>query len=125
MKTLLFVFLLAAASAMAQQVGDQQTPVAGTPSAVRVGGNVAEQNLMEKVEPVYPPLALQAHIQGTVRFTAVIDKEGHISKLTLVSGHPLLVTSAQEAVQKWVYRPTLLNGEPVAVITTIEVPFSL
>jgi protein TonB len=125
MRTTLIVFFLAAASAMAQQPGDPQTPVVGTPSAVRVGANVQELNLIERVEPVYPPLAMQARIQGTVRFNATIDKEGHIQKLTLVSGHPLLVQSAQQAVQQWVYRPTLLNGEPVAVITTIEVSFSL
>jgi protein TonB len=77
------------------------------------------------VKPPYPPLARQARIQGTVKFNAVIGKDGRIQNLTLVSGHPLLVAAAQQAVQQWVYRPTLLNGEPVDVITTIDVNFTL
>jgi protein TonB len=60
-----------------------------------------------------------------VKFNAVIGKDGKIQNLTLVSGHPLLVAAAQQAVQQWVYRPTLLNGEPVDVITTIDVNFTL
>jgi periplasmic protein TonB len=92
---------------------------------VRVGGNVEEANLIRKVTPAYPPLAKQARIQGTVRFTALIDKEGNIAALQLISGHPLLVTSAQEAVKQWRYAPTLLNGERVEVLTQIEVNYTL
>jgi protein TonB len=77
------------------------------------------------VEPVYPPLARQALIDGTVRFTAIIGGDGHILNLQLVSGHPLLVPAAQDAVRQWVYRPTLLNGTPVEVVTQIDVPFTL
>ncbi len=62
---------------------------------------------------------------GTVRFTAIIGKDGTIQNLQLVSGHPLLVPSATEAVKQWVYKPTLLNGEPVEVITQIDVNFTL
>ena len=76
-------------------------------------------------EAAYPPLAKQARIQGTVRFNAVIGKDGTIQNLTLVSGHPLLVPSATEAVSQWVYQPTLLNGEPVEVVTQIDVNFTL
>ena len=75
--------------------------------------------------PTYPPLAKQARIQGTVRFTAIIGKDGTIQNLQLVSGHPLLVPAAQDAVKQWVYKPTLLNGEPVEVITQIDVNFTL
>ena len=82
-------------------------------------------NILRQVKPPYPPLAKQARIQGTVRFNAVIGKDGTIQNLTLVSGHPMLVQSAQEAVKQWVYKPTLLNGEPVEVITTIDVNFTL
>jgi protein TonB len=92
---------------------------------IRVGGNVQQANLIRKVTPVYPPLAKQARIQGTVKFTAVISRDGTIQNLQLVSGHPLLVPAAQEAVKQWVYRPTLLNGEPVEVITQIDVNFTL
>src|SRR6267154_4584906 len=96
-----------------------------TPSRIRVGGNVQQANLIRKITPVYPQLAKQARIQGVVRFNAIIGKDGTIQNLTLISGHPLLVPSAQEAVKQWLYKPTLLNGEPVEVATTIDVNFTL
>ena len=92
---------------------------------IRVGGNVQQAKLIRKPMPVYPPLAKQARIQGTVRFTAIIGTDGTIRNLQLLTGHPLLVPSAQEAVKHWVYQPTLLNGEPVEVITQIDVNFTL
>lgn len=92
---------------------------------IRVGGQVQAANLIHKVTPVYPPLAKQARVSGVVRFTAVIGKDGAIQNLQLVSGHPLLVPAATEAVKQWMYRPTLLNGEPVEVITQIDVNFTL
>ncbi len=95
------------------------------PGEIRMGANVVAANLINKVEPVYPPLARQARIQGTVRFNVVIDKEGRVQNLTLISGHPLLVASAKDAVQQWIYKPTLLNGEPVMVMTTVDVNFTL
>jgi protein TonB len=100
-------------------------PVEKKVERIRVGGNVIAANLIRKVQPQYPPLAKNARIQGTVRFTAIIAKDGSISNLQLVSGHPLLVPAAQEAVKQWQYRPTLLNGEPVEVITQIDVNFTL
>jgi protein TonB len=96
-----------------------------TPQRIRVGGNVQAANLIRKIIPVYPALAKQARIQGTVKFQAIIGKDGTIQNLQLVSGHPLLVAAAQQAVSQWVYRPTLLNGEPVEVVTTIDVNFTL
>ena len=92
---------------------------------LRVGGNVQAANLIKKPTPTYPALAKSARIQGTVRFTAIIGKDGTIQNLTLVSGHPMLVQSATDAVKQWVYKPTLLNGEPVEVITQIDVNFTL
>ncbi len=92
---------------------------------IRVGGQVSKANLLSQVEPIYPPLAIQARVQGTVTFEALIGKDGHVQNLHLVSGHPLLVRPAMEAAQKRVYRPTLLNGNPVEVITTIEISFTL
>jgi protein TonB len=100
-------------------------PKAVTPQRIRVGGNVQAANLIRKITPTYPPLAKQARIQGTVRFTAVIGKDGTIQNLQLVTGHPLLVAAAQEAVKQWQYKPTLLNGEPVEVVTQIDVNFTL
>jgi TonB family protein len=91
----------------------------------RIGGNVMEANLLRKVQPIYPPLAKSARVQGTVEFTATISKEGNIENLQLVRGHPLLVNAAKEAVLQWKYRPTMLNGSPVEVITDIIVNFTL
>lgn len=96
-----------------------------TPQRIRVGGNVQSAKLVRQPKPLYPPLAKQARIQGTVRFQAIIGKDGTIQNLQLVSGHPLLVPSATEAVKQWVYQPTLLNGEPVEVVTQIDVNFTL
>jgi protein TonB len=91
----------------------------------RIGGQVAEANLIRRIQPVYPPLAKSARVQGRVEFTATISKEGNIENLQLVSGHPLLVNAAKEAVLQWKYRPTMLNGSPVEVITDIIVNFTL
>lgn len=98
---------------------------AGTPHRIQVGGNVQAANLIRKVVPVYPPLAAQARVQGTVKFQAVIGENGAIQNLQLVSGHPMLVASAEQAVSQWLYKPTLLNGQPVEVVTTIDVNFTL
>ena len=95
------------------------------PGTIRIGSGVAKANLVKKVEPQYPPLALRTRIQGTVEFNVLIGPEGHVQKLVLVRGHPLLVNAAKEAVLHWVYQPTLLNGKRVAVSTTIDVPFRL
>ncbi len=87
----------------------------GSSGRVQVGGNVQQANLVEQPRPAYPPLAKQARIQGTVRFNTVIGLDGKIIWLQVVSGHPLLIPAAQDAVKQWVYRPTLLNGNPVEV----------
>ncbi len=92
---------------------------------VQIGGRVAEANLIRKITPNYPPLARSARVQGQVEFTATISKDGNIENLQLVRGHPLLVQAAREAVLQWKYRPTLLNGQPVEVITDIIVNFTL
>ena len=95
------------------------------PKRIRVGGNVQTAKLINKVSPSYPPLAKQARIQGTVRLQAVIAKDGSVVELQILSGHPLLIAAAQDAVRQWRYQPTLLNGEPVEVVTTIDVIFTL
>ena len=95
------------------------------PERVRVGGQVAAAKLISQPRPNYPPLARQARIQGTVRLEAVISKEGVIENLEVISGHPLLIQAALDAVRRWRYQPTLLNGVPVEVITTIDVNFTL
>jgi protein TonB len=92
---------------------------------VRVSSGVIQALLIKRVVPVYPPLARQARIQGTVRFTAIIGKDGSIQNLQLISGHPLLVPAATEAIKQWIYKPTVLNTEPVEVITQIDFTFTL
>ncbi len=102
-----------------------EAPKPVAPQRIRVGGNVQKANLIFQPKPNYPPLAKQARIQGVVKLNAIIDKEGTIQQLTVASGHPLLIPSALEAVKQWKYKPTLLNGEPVEVITQIDVNFTL
>ncbi len=92
---------------------------------IRVGGNVQQAKLVRQPKPIYPPLAKQARIQGVVKLNAIIGKDGTIMNLNAVSGHPLLVPAAMDAVKQWVYAPTLLNGEPVEVVTQIDVNFTL
>jgi protein TonB len=86
---------------------------------------VQQANLIKQPKPVYPPLAKAARVQGTVKFQATISKDGTIQNLQLLGGPPLLVQAAMQAVEQWQYKPTLLNGEPVEVITTIDVNFTL
>ena len=100
-------------------------PKAATPQRVRVSQGVSQGLLVRQVKPVYPALARQARIQGTVVLQAQISKTGDIENLQLVSGHPMLAPAAIEAVKQWKYKPYLLNGEPVEVETTVQVNFSL
>jgi TonB family protein len=106
-------------------VTQSDTAALSTPQRIRVGGNVQEVNLISKVSPVYPPLAKQARIQGVVHLTAIIGRDGAVQNLEVISGHPLLVPPAIDAVKQWIYKPTLLNGNPVEVITQIDVNFTL
>jgi protein TonB len=92
---------------------------------VRIGGIVQSAKLIRQPKPVYPELAKRARIQGVVRLHALISRDGTIEGLKVVSGHPLLVPSALEAVKQWAYQPTLLNGQPVEVETDIDVNFTL
>ncbi len=80
---------------------------------------------MRKVAPVYPPVAIAGHVQGVVKFTAVIAKDGTIRDLKQMAGPSILGKAATEAVTKWAYQPTLLNGQPVEVVTEIDVNFTL
>lgn len=95
------------------------------PQRVHVGGNVQAARLVKEVKPAYPPMAKQARISGTVRLKAIIGPDGAIRNLNVISGHPMLVQSAISAVKQWVYKPTVLNGQPVEVDTEIDVNFTL
>jgi len=94
-------------------------------SRVKLGGQVAEARLTNRVQPIYPVLARQAGITGVVVLHAIIAKDGSVSQLEIVSGHPLFVQAALDAVRQWRYQPEVLNGDPVEVDTTITVDFQL
>ena len=89
------------------------------------GGLVKPAVLVHRVDPPYPPLAKAAHISGDVLLEGVIGVNGRMIELRIVSGHPLLVKAAYDAVRQWIYRPTTLNGDAVEVIAPITVSFRL
>jgi protein TonB len=100
-------------------------PAARPIPRIVMGGEVQEALLTHKAIPVYPPLARQMRIQGEVKFSAIISREGMVQNLTMLYGHPMLVPAAAEAIRQWRYRPTILNGQPHEVVTTIIVTFKL
>jgi len=95
------------------------------PQRIRVGGGVQQTKLISQPHPTYPLEAKQAHIQGVVQLSATIAKDGTVRNPEVISGHPMLVQAALDAVRQWVYQPTLLNGQPVEVVTQIDVSFTL
>jgi TonB family protein len=100
-------------------------PRIATPLRIRVSQGVSSRLIVKKVNPVYPEGARQARIQGLVLMKALIDKEGNVAKLELISGHPMLADAAMEAVRQWKYKPYLLNGQLLEVDTQIQVNFTL
>jgi protein TonB len=92
---------------------------------IRLSCGVIAAKLIYQPKPAYPELAKLTRTQGDVEFEAIIGKDGSIEQLKVVRGHPLLVKAAFEAVRQWRYQPTLLNGEPVEVLTEITVIFRL
>jgi protein TonB len=95
------------------------------PEWVQVFSALQESKLMFKVNPVYPEIAIRARVSGTVVLSAIIDEEGSITNLKVLSGHPFLTKAAVEAVSQWKYRPTILNGEPVSVSAVVTVVFRI
>jgi len=96
-----------------------------TPQRVRISQGVSKGLLIYRVEPTYPPVARAARIQGVVVLAAIIDKDGNIQNLQVVSGHPMLAPAAIEAVKQWRYKPFLLSGQPLEVETAVTVTFQL
>jgi TonB family protein len=92
---------------------------------IRQGGSVQAAKLVNRVQPQYPPIARDEHLQGTVRLHAIIGKDGAVSHLVVLQGYCSLAKSSMDAVSKWRYTPTLFSGQPVEVDTTIDVIFSL
>jgi TonB family protein len=93
-------------------------------SDLKVPAAAATGHLISKTEPVYPPLAKAANIGGVVVVEATIASDGHVAKVRALSGHPMLLQSAMDAVRKWRYQPFLLNGNAIQVVTRVEVNFS-
>jgi protein TonB len=106
-------------------VGSNLPPPPRAVARIRVGGNVQQASLIRMVQPIYPPIAKTAHVSGTVILHAIIAKDGTVEDLQYISGPGLLMKSAMDAVRMWRYKPTMLNGEPVEVDTTISVVFTL
>lgn len=111
---------------IADMLGPRTTivPTLRPPSVIR-RSHLDEGQIIRKIQPVYPAIARQTRTQGPVTLEALIGRDGRIEQLKAVSGHPLLITAAIDAVQQWRYRPYLLNGSPVEVQTTITVNFYL
>lgn len=102
-----------------------EAPKPVTPARIRMGGNVESARLVHEVQPKYPLIAEEARIHGEVKLKAIIGRDGTVQNLSLISGQPLLVPAAMNAVKQWVYKPTYLNGVPVEVLTEVDVNFYL
>jgi protein TonB len=116
------------ANSVLRAIGTSPATLPPTPTAKARPPRIStmmEGNLIYKVQPLYPPLARSARIQGTVLLRAVISRTGTIENLQALSGPPMLIHAALDAVSQWRYRPYLLNGEPVEVETQVTVNFSL
>ncbi len=87
--------------------------------------SLSEGMIVRRVQPIYPEIARLARVQGPVVIAAVIDTNGRITSLRLVSGHPMLVDAAMEALRQWRYRPYVLNGQPIQVETQVTIMFTL
>jgi len=95
------------------------------PRRIRVGGQVMSKKLIDSKPPVYPPKAKAAGITGTVKLSVVIGRDGSVQEVTVLSGNPVLAQPAVDAVRKWHYRPTTISGNPVEVLTEVDVNFYL
>jgi len=101
------------------------TPPPAATGPLHVSGGVQMAKLVKQVIPVYPPFAKIGRIYGVVHLVGIIAKDGTIRNLQVIDGHPWLAKAALDAVAQWIYKPTLLSGEPVEVICPIDVTFTL
>ena len=92
---------------------------------IRVGGKLRPPKLLVQVQPEYPAIARQAHIQGVVTIDAILDEEGNVVEMKIVSGQPLLYQAALEALAKWKYEPVYINDRPIVVELLVNVTFEL
>jgi len=100
-------------------------PPPAEPRRIRVGGYVVAARLVTAVKPAYPAAARAAGIVGMVNLQGIVGVDGTLTGLRVLSGNSTLTEAAMEAVRQWRYQPTMLNGEPVEVITDITVEFEL
>jgi len=100
-------------------------PAPEPPTPVRPGGKIREPRRIVDVPPIYPPIAIAARKEGVVILEALLDENGHVNSVKVVRSEPLLDDAAVQAVRRWRYTPTLLNGVPVPVLMTVTVRFSL
>jgi protein TonB len=105
--------------------GDPLPPPSRDLEPVRVGGSISRPERIKYVAPVYPPLARAAHVEGTVILEAVLGADGFVREVRVLRSIRLLDQAALQAVEQWQFTPTLLNGEPVPVVLTVTVMFSL
>lgn len=96
-------------------------PSGGKAQRVRISSKLADQNVINKVQPTYPATARDAHVQGSCVLKVLIDKKGKVSDVTAISGDPLLVPAAMDAVKQWRFKPYSINGQAVAVETRVIV----
>jgi TonB family protein len=104
-------------------IAPAQTAAASPAQTVRIGAGIAAGMLLQSSPPVYPPLAKMARIQGVVKLQVHIGEDGHVTAMTVVSGHPLLVPAAMDAVKRYVYKPVTMQGKALEAITTVDVAF--
>jgi TonB family protein len=119
---------LATKRAKAQERSDRlnaATQPPPPPAGIQVGSTLGSGMLLRKVAPVYPPEARRAGTEGIVHLSVVIGRDGAVKDVVLLGGESALAKAAIDAVRQWVYKPTMLNGEPVEVRTTVDVPFTL
>lgn len=107
-----------------QPLAARSMPVS-TPTRLRVGSPVVQANLLKQVAPVFPDEARALRLSGRVTLNVVIGRDGRVLEAEVTEGHPVLRQAALDAVKQWEWRPTLLNGNPVEVATTVEVSFTL
>ena len=115
----------AAVQAPPVKVEPRPEPPRAPAAPIEVSQGVQEAMILVKTIPVYPPIALKARIEGVVHLTALISRDGMVTHLKVISGHPILVPAAIDAVRQWRYRPTLLSGLPMEVVTQVDVRFTL
>ena len=106
-------------------IGEEKSPPSAAAERVRISGGTAQANLISQPPPVYPQLAMAAKVQGAVVLLVDVSRDGKVENARVLSGHPMLVQSAMEAVRQWRYKPYAMNGEPVPIETTVTVNFKL